>query len=55
MDEKRSLENAVIFPAKHYLVAKDVRKKAVRQKQRLRTRTAHDLEMIEEHTLFTAF
>ena len=64
MDEKRSLENAVIFPAKHYLVAKDVRKKAVRsikkelkehlpklaelEKQRLRTRTAHDLEMIEE-------
>ena len=64
MDEKRSLENVVIFPAKHYLVAKDVRKKAVRsikkelkehlpklaelEKQRLRTRTAHDLEMIEE-------
>ena len=64
MDEKRSLENVVIFPAKHYLVAKDVRKKAVKsikkelkehlpklaelEKQRLRTRTAHDLEMIEE-------
>ena len=30
MDEKRSLENVVIFPAKHYLVAKDVRKKAVK-------------------------
>ena len=53
MDEKRSLENVVIFPAKHYLVAKDVRKKAVKsikkelkehlpklaelEKQRLRT------------------
>ncbi len=64
MNEKDSIQNVIIFPAKHYLVAKDVRGKAVKsikkelkeclaklpelEKQRLKTRTAHDLEMIEE-------
>ena len=53
-----------IYPAKHYLIAKDVRKKAVKsirdelkkrlpelnelEKQRLEMRTKYDLEMIEE-------
>jgi excinuclease ABC subunit B len=53
-----------IFPAKHYLIAKDVRQKAVNsikkelqkrlpelnelEKQRLEMRTKYDLEMIEE-------
>ena len=53
-----------IFPAKHYLIAKDVTKRAVKsirdelkqhlpklnelEKQRLEMRTKYDLEMIEE-------
>jgi Excinuclease ABC subunit B len=53
-----------IFPAKHYLIAKDVTKRAVKsirdelkhhlpklnelEKQRLEMRTNYDLEMIEE-------
>ncbi|MDA7952960.1 MAG: excinuclease ABC subunit UvrB [Nitrosopumilus sp.] len=64
MREKSRPGTVRIFPAKHYLVAKDVRERAVRsirgeleerlselgelESQRLRTRTTYDLEMIEE-------
>ncbi|MDI1495576.1 MAG: excinuclease ABC subunit B [Cenarchaeum symbiont of Oopsacas minuta] len=64
LDEKENLDSTTIFPAKHYLVAKDVQKNAIRsikkelkehlpklatlERQRLSTRTAHDIEMIEE-------
>lgn len=64
LKEKRLVSKIKIFPAKHYLVAKDVRDKAVRsiraelkqrlpelnelERQRLEMRTKYDLEMIEE-------
>lgn len=63
-NEKQKISNFKIFPAKHYLIAKDVRKKAVKsikaelakrllelnelETQRLEMRTNYDLEMIEE-------
>ncbi|MCY4491107.1 MAG: excinuclease ABC subunit UvrB [Thaumarchaeota archaeon] len=62
--EKRKITQMRIFPAKHYLIAKDVREKAISsikaelkkrlpeleelQRQRLKMRTNYDLEMIEE-------
>ncbi|MCE2505819.1 MAG: excinuclease ABC subunit UvrB [Nitrosopumilaceae archaeon] len=64
LKEKKKIDQMKIFPAKHYLIAKDVRKKAVQsikdelkkrlpelnelEKQRLEMRTKYDLEMIEE-------
>ena len=64
LKEKRKISQIKIFPAKHYLIAKDVREKAVDsirtelekrltelnelEKQRLEMRTKYDLEMIEE-------
>ncbi len=64
LKEKRKISQIKIFPAKHYLIAKDVRKRAVKsikkelkkrlpelnelENQRLETRTNYDLEMIEE-------
>lgn len=64
LKEKRRLNSIKIFPAKHYLVADDVRAKAVKsikeelkhrlpqlnelERQRLEMRTKFDLEMIEE-------
>ena len=64
LKEKRKLNQFKIFPAKHYLIAKDVRKKAITsikdelkkrlpelnelERQRLEMRTKYDLEMIEE-------
>jgi len=64
LKEKRKITQVKIFPAKHYLIAKDVRKKAILsikdelaqrlpelnelEKQRLEMRTRYDLEMIEE-------
>jgi len=64
LKEKRKFSQTQIFPAKHYLIAKDVREKAVisikselekrlpelneLEKQRLEMRTKYDLEMIEE-------
>ena len=64
LKEKRKISQIKIFPAKHYLIAKDVREKAVLsiknelkkrlpelnelEKQRLEMRTNYDLEMIEE-------
>ncbi|MGY5148545.1 MAG: excinuclease ABC subunit UvrB [Candidatus Nitrosopumilus sp. bin_68KS] len=64
LKEKKKVSQMKIFPAKHYLIAKDVRKKAVNsikkelqkrlpelnelEKQRLEMRTKYDLEMIEE-------
>jgi len=64
LKEKKRTTQMKIFPAKHYLIAKDVRKKAVTsikdelklrlpelnelEKQRLEMRTKYDLEMIEE-------
>jgi len=64
LKEKRKVTQMKIFPAIHYLIAKDVRKKAVLsikdelekrlpelnelEKQRLEMRTKYDLEMIEE-------
>jgi excinuclease ABC subunit B len=64
LKEKRKINSIKIFPAKHYLVASDVRQKAVRsirdelrkrlpqlnelERQRLEMRTKFDLEMIEE-------
>ncbi|MDE1829422.1 MAG: excinuclease ABC subunit UvrB [Thaumarchaeota archaeon] len=62
--EKKQITKIKIYPAKHYLVASDVRKKATEliraelkqrlkelpelEKQRLEMRTRYDLEMIEE-------
>lgn len=62
--EKRKTPQIRVFPAKHYLIAKDVRKQAISsikdelkkrlpqlnelEKQRLEMRTKYDLEMIEE-------
>ena len=64
LKEKRKLSQFKIFPAKHYLIAKDVRKNAIKsikdelekrlpelnelERQRLEMRTKYDLEMIEE-------
>ncbi|MBS3923270.1 MAG: excinuclease ABC subunit UvrB [Nitrosarchaeum sp.] len=64
LKEKRTITQMKIFPAKHYLIAKDVRAKAILsiknelkqrlpelnelEKQRLEMRTKYDLEMIEE-------
>jgi len=64
LKEKNKVSQMKIYPAKHYLIAKDVRKKAVKsisdelkkrlpelnelEKQRLEMRTKYDLEMIEE-------
>ena len=64
LKEKRKVNTIKIFPAKHYLVANDVRAKAVKsirvelktrlpqlkelERQRLEMRTKFDLEMIEE-------
>ena len=64
LKEKKIIPQMIIFPAKHYLIAKDVSKKAVKsirvelknhlpklnelEKQRLEMRTKYDLEMIEE-------
>lgn len=64
LKEKRKINQIKIFPAKHYLIAKDVREKAIHsikdelekrlpelnelEKQRLEMRTKYDLEMIEE-------
>ncbi len=64
LKEKKQVSTIKIFPAKHYLVASDVRKTAVQsirnelkerlaelpelEKQRLEMRTKYDLEMIEE-------
>jgi len=64
LKEKRIIPKIKIFPAKHYLVASDVRKSAVEsikkelkerlpqlrelERQRLEMRTKYDLEMIEE-------
>ncbi|NDB63268.1 MAG: excinuclease ABC subunit UvrB [Nitrosopumilaceae archaeon] len=64
LKEKRRANSIKIFPAKHYLVANDVRVKAVKsirdelktrlpqlkelERQRLEMRTKFDLEMIEE-------
>ena len=64
LKEKKKIKQMKIFPAKHYLIAKDVREKAVTsireelesrlpelnelEKQRLEMRTKYDLEMIEE-------
>lgn len=64
LKEKQKISQMKIFPAKHYLIAKDVRERAVKtikdelqkrlpelnelEKQRLEMRTKYDLEMIEE-------
>jgi excinuclease ABC subunit B len=64
LKEKRSVNSIKIFPAKHYLVADDIRAKATKsiraelksrlpelselERQRLEMRTKFDLEMIEE-------
>ena len=64
LKEKKQVSQIKIYPAKHYLVASDVRKKAVEsirnelkerlpqlhelERQRLEMRTKYDLEMIEE-------
>ena len=62
--EKHNVSQTRVFPAKHYLIARDVRKKAMAsiknelkdrlprlnelERQRLEMRTNYDLEMIEE-------
>ena len=64
MEEKLRLPQITVYPAKHYLTAKDVRERATRtireeletrlcelpelERQRLQNRTNYDLEMIEE-------
>ncbi|MGH1568022.1 MAG: excinuclease ABC subunit UvrB [Nitrosopumilus sp.] len=64
LKEKKKTQQMKIYPAKHYLIAKDVREKAILsikselesrlpelnelEKQRLEMRTKYDLEMIEE-------
>ena len=64
LKEKKSISKIKIFPAKHYLVANDVRQNAIQsirrelkerlpqlrelERQRLETRTKFDLEMMEE-------
>lgn len=64
LEEKKQVSKIKVYPAKHYLVAADVRKTAVQsirnelqqrlselpelERQRLEMRTKYDLEMIEE-------
>ena len=64
LKERRKISQMKIFPAKHYLIAKDVRERAIHsikeelesrlpelkelERQRLEMRTKFDLEMIEE-------
>ncbi|MEC7711089.1 MAG: excinuclease ABC subunit UvrB [Thermoproteota archaeon] len=64
LEVKKQVEVFKIFPAKHYLIAKEIRDKAVKsikselkdrlsrlpelERQRLEMRTKYDLEMIEE-------
>ena len=64
LKEKRKISSIKIFPAKHYIIAKDVRDRAVKsirvelkqrlpelndlERQRLEMRTKYDLEMMEE-------
>ena len=64
LQEKKQLSQIKIFPAKHYLVAADIRERAIEsikgeleqrlpelgtlERQRLEMRTKYDLEMIEE-------
>ena len=64
LDIKNQVKSFKIFPAKHYLIAKDIRDNAVKsiktelkdrlsrlpelERQRLEMRTKYDLEMIEE-------
>ena len=64
LKEKKKISQIKIFPAKHYLIAKDVREKAIKsikeelkkrlpelnelENQRLEMRTKYDLEMIQE-------
>ncbi|NNL57868.1 MAG: excinuclease ABC subunit UvrB, partial [Nitrosopumilus sp.] len=64
LKEKKKISTMKIFPAKHYLIAKDVRERAIKsikeeltqrlpelnelERQRLEMRTKYDLEMIEE-------
>lgn len=64
LQEKQKVTQIKIFPAKHYLIAKDIREKAIKsiklelksrlpelnelESQRLEMRTKFDLEMIEE-------
>ena len=64
LTEKKNISKIRIFPAKHYIIAKDVKDKAVKsirdelkerlptlnelERQRLEMRTKYDLEMIEE-------
>jgi excinuclease ABC subunit B len=64
LKEKKQISKIKIYPAKHYLVASDVRQKAIAtiknelkerlpqlrelERQRLEMRTKYDLEMIEE-------
>lgn len=64
LDVVREMDSLRIFPAKHYLIAEDVRARAVKsirdelesrlpelselERQRLQMRTSYDLEMIEE-------
>ena len=64
LKEKKKITQMTIFPAKHYLIAKDASKRAVAsirdelkhhlptlnelEKQRLEMRTNYDLEMIAE-------
>jgi len=64
LDARRELRSIRIFPAKHYLIADDVRERAIGairaelasrlpelpelERQRLEMRTKYDLEMIEE-------
>jgi len=64
LKEKKKISQIRIFPAKHYLIAKDVREMAIKsikselkkrlpqlnelENQRLEMRTKYDLEMIEE-------
>ena len=64
LSEKKNIASIRIFPAKHYIIAKDVKEKAIKsirkelketlpklnelEQQRLEMRTKYDLEMIEE-------
>ncbi|MEK0339252.1 MAG: excinuclease ABC subunit UvrB [Nitrosopumilus sp.] len=64
LKEKKKISQIKIFPAKHYLISKDVKEKAIKsikeelkkrlpelnelENQRLEMRTKYDLEMIEE-------
>ena len=64
LSEKKNVTSIRIFPAKHYIIAKDVKEKAIKsirkelketlpklnelERQRLEMRTKYDFEMIEE-------